>query len=507
MPMFNQSSVSVATGRMRRYLGPEALDLVGATGLPAGVSFSGAGSYNNAGVLAVQSSGTVTHNPTGWYDGTACIDFTPSSDINAEFRVYLSGLPAGVDLSSDDGIAFEFGIPTDLDTTKQNFAINFDYSTDASSLFPANIGYMRVWVCDQTAATTKEKGGRKYIRNRWDSTAATDALCGAWPGIVNVGVSNGTGADRNLPAKWIRFRCSRFAGKTLKFKSIRLGGRCTPTIILGSDSITPEALASSMAYAATRGLPTYVNQYVSQLSADAKSLDRARRIYAAGVEVNGNDLVDRPLGSTILTQPEMAAAVQGTRSALDAYGFTRGGKTWISNNNSTSYLMISELKKAGYVQCRNGGTDGRYVFAEGGVPDAYRQPARSLDGMNWAEVQPIIDRAIQYGCVLWIYWHGVISSTRIDADRNANVTGTAGAPIARNAGETPAQYRARAVGLGAGIGAATVTYFDARIGPSALGVWQEELHQLFDYLAPKNQDGSCVVLGPDEYAKEVGLTV
>ena len=61
------------------------------------------------------------------------------------------------------------------------------------------------------------------------------------------------------------------------------------------------------------------------------------------------------------------------------------------------------------------------------------------------------------------------------------------------------------VGLGAGIGAASVVYFDARIGSAALGIWWEELKQLIDYLAPKNLDGTCAVLGPEEWCADVGL--
>ena len=93
---------------MRSMLGAEAFDLMTVSGLPAGASFSGAGSYLSAGNLAVQSTGTITHNPTGWYDGTACLEFVPNTDSNAEFRIYNA---AGLNISDDDGIAFEFEIP------------------------------------------------------------------------------------------------------------------------------------------------------------------------------------------------------------------------------------------------------------------------------------------------------------------------------------------------------------------------------------------------------------
>lgn len=500
------SGAGIRGRRVRSMLGAEAFDLMAVTGLPAGASFSGAGTYASAGVLAVQSTGTITHNPTGWYDGTACLEFTPNTDSNAEFRIYLGGQPGGgVNISDDDGLGFEFGLPEDLDTSKSNFSVFFDYSSDAANAYPTNVGYMRMWVCDQTNAQTKEKGGRKYIRNRWDATAATDAACGAWPDLVNVGTQGGTGADRTALCKWIRFRCSKFSGKTLKFKSVRRGGRSTPCFVLGSDQAGPETLFSAMAYQASKGLPGYFAQYLAGLTGPA--LDGYRRAHAAGVEITGDDTVDRPLGSTLLDEASMRAAIEGTRDGLKALGFSRGARVWVANNNSTSALMVRELARAGYVCNRNGATDGRYIFPEGGVPDAYRLPARSIDQMNWTEIQVMVDRAITYGATLWIYWHGVLSSARIDADRTANITGTAGAPVARSGTETLAQYRARAAALGTAAGNASVVYFDARIGSAALGIWWEELKPLIDYLAPKNLDGTCVVAGAEEWAADVGLLI
>ncbi len=167
--------------------------------------------------------------------------------------------------------------------------------------------------------------------------------------------------------------------------------------------------------------------------------------------------------------------------------------------------MVRELARAGYVANRNGATDGRYVFPEGGVQDPFRLPALSIDNTNWTAIQPVIDRAITYGCTSWLYWHGVISAARLDADRTANVTGTAGAPIARSGTESTAQYRTRAAALGTAVGTASVAYMDARIGSAALAIWWEELKQLIDYLAPRNMDGTCVVAGPEEWAADVGL--
>jgi hypothetical protein len=494
------AGVDYVPGRkVRSMLGAEAFNLVAISGLPAEASFSGAGSYNSAGILAVQSTGTITHNPTGWYDGSACLEFTPNTDSNAEFRIYNA---VGLDIYDPDGIAFEFDLP-EMDTSKVNFSIIFDFSDSATNLFPVNTKSVPVWRCDQTVAQTKEKAGRKYIRQRWDHDA-TDANCGAWPGY---GLSTGgTGADETKSQTWIRFRVSKFSGKTIKFKSVRLGGRATPCFVFGSDNATPRDLFNrAFAYMAAKGIPGYIAQYTSALSSIPSALAGCRSAYAAGFEMTGDDIVDRSLGSSVTDEATMRAAVEGTLRDMLGYGFRRGSRAWVANNNSSSYLMIRELARAGYVCNRNGETDGRYVFTEGGVPDAFRLPATSMDNKNFTEIQPVLDRAITMGCSLWYYWHGMLSSARIDSDRVANVTGTVGAPIARSGTESLQQYRARALALGTAVGTASVTYFDARIGSSGLGMWWEEFKQVIDYVAPKSRDGTCVVLSPEDWCRNVGL--
>jgi hypothetical protein len=489
---------SVRPKKIRSLLGAVAIDLVTASGLPSGVSFSGAGSYASAGGLAVQSTGTVTHNPTGWFDGTACLDFVPNSDA-AELRFYSA---TGWYISDDDGVAFDFELP-EMDTSKVNFSILFDHSSDAVSLFPSNLKSIDVWRCDSTTATGKEKAGRKYIRQRFDYDA-TDANAGAFTGYAQG--TTGTGADRTAMQKYIRLRVNKFSGKTVKFKAVRQGGRSTPCFVMGSDNGGPEDLAlRAFGYMAAKGMPGYANQYLSWLGI-ASILDRYRRIYAAGFDVNANDTIDRPLGVDVTDEATMRAAVETTRDTLAAYGFARGSQVWIANNNSSSYLMIRELARAGFVANRNGADQQqRYVYPEGGVVDAFRLPSTTIDNLNFTAIQPMLDRAITLGATMWMYWHGVLSSARIDADRTANVTGTAGAPIARSATESLIAYRARAVGLGTAIGTASVVYFDARVASTALGIWWEELKQVIDYLSPKARDGSCVVAAPEEWCADVGL--
>lgn len=487
--------------RVLSMLGAVAIDLPTVSTLPAGATHSGSGSYANAGRLSTQNTGAVKHAVSGWYDGTACLEWTPSTDSEAEIRCYV---PSGLNISDDDGIAFEFEIP-EVDASKTNFTIAFDFANTASDLFPVNTGFVRVWRCAIASPTpnqSKEKAGRKYIRQRWDSTVATDAAMGAWPLVTNVGTAGGTGADRRATVRWFRFRASNFAGKTIKLKCVRRGGRSTPAFTIGSDSANPEMLFSSMAYAVSKGLRPYLAQYLDVLTGDR--LDAYRRAAAAGVEITGDDITDRPLG-TITDEATMRAAIEGTRDGLRALGLG-DSKFWVANNNSTSYLMIRELQRAGYVANRNGTTDGLYTFPEGGVPDAFRMPSWGCDNQNFADIKPKIDRAVQYGCTLHLYWHVVLSAARMDDDRAANVTGVAGAPIARNAGESMQAYRARVGALGTPEGNASATYFDARIGVNyTAGIWWEELKQLLDYLATLNADGTAAVVSPDQWCRDVGL--
>jgi len=490
--------------------GPTILEFASATFLPAGASFYGAGSYASAGRLAVQSTGTIVHNPTGWHDGTACIEFTPNVDA-AEFRYYFDGaLGAGLEnspLNFNDvnGIGLDFEI-TDVDTSKVNFSISMEISTDATSLFPTNKASLGWFRNDGTVASQKEFVGRKYYRFRFDSNT-TDAKSSAFPGYGYTAVASGTGADYTKPIKFIRVTVNKFSGKTIKFKRITRGGWSTPCIIMGTDSSGPESLDLLVApLVNSNNLEFYGNQYWSILDSNAAYRDRYNRLYAAGWELCGNDLVDRPLGVDVLDQPTMAAAIQGTRAKHIAAGWQEGALTWVANNNSTSHLMIQELQAAGYVCNRNGITEGRYVFPEGGVPDAYRMPSPSCDGKFLADVQPWIDRCIEYGATMWLYFHNVWSKAQIDADRANNITGTTGAPIAVNAGETPAAYRARAAGLGTAVGTATVTYLDARIGSTAsLASFYEDLKEIIDYIGAKQAAGDLVTRTPSNWCRDVGL--
>lgn len=487
-------------GRTNSMLGRVAVDLVTASGLPAGASFSGSGSYASAGNLAVQSTGTITHNATGW-SGGPCLEFTPNSD-SAEFRIYNN---TGYDWYSSDGLGIEFELQ-DLDQAKSNFTINLHYSNSATDLYPStDLGYVRVFVDDNASNYwVRQRGGRQYIRQRWDATANTYAAAGAIYDYENVGVLSGSPVPQ-ARVKFIRFTVNNMSGKTLKFRRLYAGGRSTPTFILGSDSASPSELFDAFAYMASKNIRGYLDQYISQLAASADSLRGYQAAHAAGHDICWNDTVDRNFPASVTTLSGSQAAVNSAKASLAGYGFQRGASIAVTNNNAWSNNMNQALQEAGYVLSRQGVNTGNFVFPEGGVPDPFRIPAWSLDNANFLTFKPMLDRVVQYGCTHWLYWHGVLSDARMTLDRNANITGTAGAPLARSGSETISAYRTRVAALGTAIGNASLAYFDARIGSAALGIWREELDQIVDYLSTLQAAESAVVSTPTEWAIDVGL--
>jgi len=503
----SEKEIALPGVKLQAVKGVEILNFADSGFLGAATSFTGAGTYLSAGRLAVQSSGEIRHNPSGWYDGSSCVEFTPNSDT-AEFRLYFDNTTGfkALDFNDTNGIALEFEI-LGVDTSKTNFSVAMEFSNDAANAFPSNKAGFGWWRTDSTeTAQRKEVAGRKYYRFRFDSLA-TDIKCGPFPGYPYSPTVGGTGADWTKPVNFLRFTVNKLSGQTVRFKRLLRGGWSMPCLIIGTDTAGPEPLVTLAAplFAKNR-VAAYANQYWEQLDISPAALDRYKRLYAAGWELDGNDVVDRPLGDTVLDKATMASAITTTKARCLAAGWVRGSRVWIANNNSTSYLMIRELQAAGYVANRNGIAEGRYCFPEGGIPDPYRLPSPSADSKFLTDIQPMIDRCIEYGATMWLYFHNTWSKAQIDTDRTNNITGTAGAPIAVNAGETAAAYRARALALGTAIGTATVAYMDARIGSTAsLCIWFEDLSDIINYVGTRQKAGDLITLTPTEWAHEVGL--
>jgi hypothetical protein len=488
--------------------GEEVLDFALAGFLPAGASFSGTGSYNSEGRIATQNTGTVRHNPTGWKDGTACLEFTPNANSLCELRMFFDGAAgtarAPMNWSDTNGVAFDFEI-TGFNTALTLPAITCTFANNAANIAPPNRAAFAVFRNDNaTQATQREIQGRYYVRQRFDHLA-TDAAAGYWVGYGYNAAEAGTGADWRLPVNVVRLTFSQFSGQTIKFKRIRRGGWSMPCVVMGTDNATPETLASHVApMMARNNIAHYANQYTATL-ANPQALARFQRLYESGWELNPNDVVDRPLGQ-VLDQATVRSAIEQSRDFYRAQGWTRGNKVWIANNNSDSAMMRAELLAAGFVADRLGGNGDRYAFPEGGIPDPMKIPSVSIDNRTLTTIQPYVDRAITMGCTIWLYYHNVWPKADLDTARTLNLTGTAGAPIAVNAGETPGSYRARMVALATPEGNASVTYLDARIGSIAtLAIWSEDLEEVANYIGGRIAAGGMVSMTPTQWCKAVGI--
>lgn len=493
--------------------GEEILDFGTSDFLPAGASFSGSGTYASAGRVAVQSTGTLTNNPTGWHDGTPCLEFVPSLDAS-EFRLYFDAATtaeghAKLNFNDVNGIGIEYEIVAQ-DTSKTGISINMEFSNDATNNFPANKASLPIFNNDSSGASqNREYAGRKYTRFRLDSLA-TDAKCGNWPGKAYNAAVAGTGADYTKPVNFIRIIMNKIGiGNTIKFKRLLLGGYSTPCIVLVTDNATPDTLNTLIApLVAKLGIAMGGNNAVATFTSSPAALKRFNRFYAAGWELNGNDMIDRALGTTITDATLMAEAVNGTKAFQLSQGWYEGSKVWIANNNSSSYLMIAALQAAGYVANRNGSSEGRYCFPEGGMPERYLIPAISADNATLTSFRPIIDRCIEYGATLWVYFHNVLSSAQLDTDRTNNIMNVAGAPMARSGAETIAQYQARMTALGGGdaVAVASLLWLTRRIGTGYVTAgWYEDLKPIIDYIGAKQLDGSLVTRTPSDWCRDVGF--
>lgn len=495
--------------------GETILDFGASDFLPSGASFSGPGSYGSAGRIAVQSTGVVTHNPTGWHDGTPCLEFVPGTNTTCELRLHLDNANTNeghalLNFNDPNGVALDYSIEG-VNTDQTNISINLEFSdvtqNPASGLFPANKASFPIFNNDSSgAAQYREFAGRKYTRFRFDSTA-TDAKCGNWPGKAYKPNASGTGSDYAKPVNYLRFTFNKFMGQTIKLKRLMLGGFSTACVVLMTDNATPDTLSQFVApLIAKHQIEMAANNAVATFQASAKALERFKRFYAAGWEINGNDVIDRALGATITDQPTMQAAIADTLAYQASQGWYEGSKVWIANNNSSSYLMQSELALAGYVANRNGASEGRYCFPEGGMPERYLIPGNSIDNGTLATIQPLIDRCEEYGATIWLYFHNVLSKAQIDADRTNNIMAVSGAPVAVTGGQTVSQYRAAAVALGNAVGNATVTYLDQRVGTGyATALWFEDLKQIIDYIGARQAAGALVTRTPSNWARDVNL--
>lgn len=438
----------------------------------------GAGS-SIATTTATQSSCVAVWNPTGWPDGTGCLEITPNTDSFSEFRMYFDATKQ-FDLWSDDGYAVEWIMPN-IEDKPANPGLAFTIGRGATSTgAPADTRTVGLY---KQATGTTYFSGRRYDRHRWDFDT-TDAKCGVWPGYA--ATATGAGVNKTHTINWLRFEFSKIGGKTVKIKRVVRGGRARPCLVLGTDSAAFYPLSELVnAYAAQYGLKWSVNQYFgggTGVDDIARSRDVIRAIYASGSDYNVNDLIDRPLATAGLNQQQITDMVAQCRAKAEAYGWRRGSNIHIYNNNSYNDTVVAGMAAGGIVAARGGNNDGRFVFTEGGVVNPLRLPAASWDQLTTAQMTAQIDRVIEVGATQWAYWHNVYSTARVTDDGQTAVGAS-----------TPSAYAA-----------ANAAYCTPR-GINGLTVWWEELKGALDYIVAKRNAGLIDVMTPSQWCAAHGI--
>ena len=152
------------------------------------------------------------------------------------------------------------------------------------------------------------------------------------------------------------------------------------------------------------------------------------------------------------------------------------------------------LTEAGIIAGRGGTQEnGRFVFTENGVKNSMRLPSRSWDGASVQSMKDQIDRAIEYGATIHIYYHKVWAKAQVVLDGFT-------APGATET--TAAYYNARV----AASDTAATTYLNARgINADGLSSWSEDLNEAFAYARAKEVAGSMDVLLTSEWMDRCGL--
>jgi len=425
---------------------------------------------------ANQSSCTAVWNPTGWSDGTGCLEITPDveDDAFAEFRMYLDSTKQ-FDLWSDDGFAVEWMCPNMESLSGTNPKVSIEFGSGATSTAsPANRTEFRLI---NYPSGTVYFSGKRYDRCRWDITTS-DAKSGPWPGTAPI--VTGAGVTKMSTINWTRIILTKFGGKTFKFRRIVRGGRARPVIVMATDAAPFYPLSELVsAYFAQAGWKWSINQYfgggdgVDDL---AKSRAVINAVYSAGGDFNVNDLIDRNLSTAGLTSAQSRTMAESCISKAIAYGWRRGSNVFVYNNNGFNDSVVDGLLAAGIVAGRAGINEGRFVYTEGGVVNPMRLPSATWDQLTGVQITAQVDRIIESGATQWTYWHNVFSTARVTDDGQTAVGVS-----------TPSAY------------AALNSAYCTPRGINALTVWWEELKTGLDYIKAKEAAGLIDVMSPSEW--------
>lgn len=470
------------TGGVVGFVGPDGLptaeDVFNPLRIQPGLTMVDFGAAQPYTTLATQNTCVATLNPTGWHDGTGCLELTGDAEDAAwtECRIYFDS-GKQFDLNSNDGFAIEFEIPDVSDiTTNSGFSIEIGYGA-TSTAPPANRTSFQM-LTQQNSQPIRQRGVR-YTRFRWDITTA-GAKAGPYPGYAP-GVT-GSGFAQYKACNWIRFMWASFPGKMFKVKRIVSGGRTQPCIVLMTDSVQGFHTTFAGPSLVSRGIaPSMVLADTILQYAGLREITNGW--YRALGDIIPNDVIDRNLVTANLTEDEIYAMLMECDNRLVQYGWTRARKIYSYNNNAYDNNIIAALQRAGYKMGRAGSVDGRYVFAEGAVNDPYRIPAVGIDGKNAADIITMIDRCIEYGATMWTYYHQPFPKAKIVADGQTAVT----------TGQTPLQY------------AAVNPSYCTTNGINSGTIWTEELDAAMAHLAQRIGERKIIDLTPSQWCAAVGI--
>lgn len=446
-------------------------------------------------MVAQGATCTIAYNPTGWHDGSGCLDWTPTGS-SPTIRALLTGnLPFQMD-AEDFGIEFYLPPPVDPAVTT-----SIDVVLGSGGVYnwqvPTKRMEWRVWYAG--GGSPQSFNGVVYRRFRFD-IAASDLKAGPVDG--NVPITSGGGLNRYSLINWWAISASNnLLGKTVKIKRITKGGWSRPELIITTDNtsryhqqlLTPAYINNGWRAAPQFMSYAWVNNVPTSNIGDTKACLRA--MFEAGSDMNANDIVDRNING--VDYATMLADARQLRSDMAAVGFggtDRGQLMWIYNNNGYSDASVQALKDAGFIAGRGGPLDGRYTFVEGGIRNSMRLGSNSWDGITLQSMKDRIDRCIEYGCTMHAYMHLMYEKSKLAADLPAATV--------PGATESPIDYRTRVNGLGE---TATVAYLDAH-GVSPYTSWWEDVKAMIDYAAAKAHAGQLDVLSPQQWMSRHRLT-
>lgn len=432
--------------------------------------------------IATQNTCTYQHNPTGWHDGTGCLEIVgDAEDLGwIELRMYFDS-GRHFQLDSEDGFAVEFELPdmSDITAANNSFGIEMGKGASSAAVVPADRWSNTLFV--QQNGATLHNHGVFYQRCRFD-TDTTDAKAGPWPGY-NDAIS-GAGIAQNDTVNWLRFLWGSLPSRTIKIKRIVVGGRSEAGLVLVWDSIQGHHANRISQRLAKYGLKgNFCSTLNDTILPYTSSISSVNRMNAAGHAFLPNDMVDRNLATSGLTQAEVYSMLKELDAALASRGWDRGRGIYVYNNNAYNTAVVNALEQAGYRAARAGATEGRYVFTEGGVKNPFRLPSVGADSKTVAKQLEYIDRGIEYGASLWLYMHNLFTKAQVAYDGQPAVGAT----------ETCSEYAVRNPS------------YCATKGINSSYNWVEDVESLIDEIAERVAGRTLKVFDGAGWCNAVGL--